>query len=56
MDDEKKLDEISERLYKIKEEIIIEYFDMTQADNDLKVEYYSLNDELMKLEQKREEK
>ena len=53
---EKRADEISERLYKIKEEIIIEYFDMTQADNDLKVEYYSLNDELMKLEQKREEK
>jgi len=49
---EKRADEISERLYKIKEKIIDEYFDMTQADNDLKVEYHSLNDELMELQQR----
>ena len=51
IDNENRADEISERLYALKELMIVEYFGMTQADDDLKVEYYSLNDELMKLQQ-----
>ena len=44
-------DEISERLYALNELMLVEYFGMTQADDDLKVEYFSLNDELMELQQ-----
>ena len=50
IDNENRADEISERLYALKELMIVEYFDKAQADDELKVEYHSLNDELMKLQ------
>ena len=41
----------TEKLSRIKELIILEYFNMVEADDDLKVAYYSLVDQLIELKE-----
>tara|TARA_R100001443_G_C3359280_1_gene178697 strand:- start:2080 stop:2262 length:183 start_codon:yes stop_codon:yes gene_type:complete len=46
-----KLSNVRGFLGRIKELIILEYFNMVEADDDLKVAYYSLVDQLIELKE-----
>jgi len=46
-----KLSNVRGFLGRVKELIILEYFNMVEADDDLKVAYYSLVDQLIELKE-----